>query len=497
MAKSSIFIEGQWVDAERNEVSICPSNGMPVGNYSNASSGHVALAMKAAKNAFNVWSSTPVTIRAKLLQAAANSIRSHAKTISSLISSEMGKPMPEAEIEVAETADMISFMAEQAAPTLAGEICPVDVSLFPGKFNFVCPRPLGVVAIIKPWNYPLEMPAWAIAGALLAGNTVILKPSEHSPLVAEALVECFIEADLPSGTIGLLTGGPDVGEALALSHPDCVSFTGSLETGMKLSRLLAGRPVKLLLELGGKDPFIVCEDADLELAARGATWGAFTNCGQVCTSAERIIVVRSISDEFIRLFLQHARSLRLGDPSDREVDIGPLVSKKQLEKVRNQVDSAVADGAKVLCGGKQPELSKLRKGFYYEPTILTDVKSTMTVWTEETFGPVAPVMIVDDLNDAIAIANDGNYDLGASIWTRSLSNAFSLSASVRAGNIWVNDVNVAFPSSPWGGFLRSGSGKELSRMALLEYSAHSHISVDYNSDTTRAWWFPYGTSNDA
>jgi len=497
MTKSSIFIDGNWIDAERTEVSINPSNGKSVGNYTNASSNHVSLAMKAAKNAFDAWSSTSVTTRAKFLHSVADIILSHSDSISRLISTEMGKPIPEAEIEVAETADMISFIAEQAVPTLTGELCAVDSSLFPGKFNFLSPRPLGVVAIIKPWNYPLEMPAWAMASALLAGNTVVLKPSEHSPLVAEAFMECFIEARLLPGVIGLLTGGPDVGETLVLSNPNCVSFTGSQETGMKISKMLAGQPVKLLLELGGKDPFIVCDDADLELAARGATWGAFTNCGQVCTSAERIIVIKSVADQFLQLFLQHARSLRLGDPSNPGVDIGPLVSKNQLEKVQNHVDSAIKEGANALIGGKQPENSKFHNGFYFEPTILTNVKPTMTVWTEETFGPVAPVIVVDDLDTAISIANECKYDLGASIWTRSLSNAFNLVSRIRAGIVWVNDVNVAFPSGPWGGFLRSGSGKELSRTALLEYSGQTHISIDYNSNISRAWWFPYGVSHDA
>jgi len=417
VASSTLYINGKWQNGERTEESVNPSTGEVLGCFGVASDKQVRDAVIAARTAFSKWSKTPVMDRVKSMKAVADSIRSRAGALQELITKEMGKPLPESEIEVAETADMITFLAEQTSLALSGEVCPVDDVLFPGKFNYGLSRPLGVVAAIKPWNYPLELSVWSVAAALLAGNTVVLKPSEYTPLVAQALAECMSSGDLPPGVFNLLTGGPDVGKHLVLSDVDCVAFTGSMETGKAISQAVAGRPIKLHLELGGKDPFIVCSDANLELAARGGVWGAFTNCGQVCVSAERFIVTEKIAAQFTDLFVEYSRTLRVGDPITNAVDVGPLVSSRQLAKVEAHVISAVAQGARVLLGGKRADAPNLAKGFFYEPTILANVTPTMPVWVEETFGPVAPIAVVDDEEAAIALASESRYDLGASLWT--------------------------------------------------------------------------------
>jgi acyl-CoA reductase-like NAD-dependent aldehyde dehydrogenase len=488
--RTMLLIDGEWVAGASWASSYNPATEEAIGEFAVASPEQVAAATTAARAAFPAWADTPVTARASLVRAGAQVLLERKDALRALITREMGKPIPEADIEVAETADMLLFLAEATRSTLVGEVCSVDETLFPGKMNFTSYRPLGVVGAIKPWNYPLELPAWSAVAALLAGNTVVLKPSELAPLVAEAFVRCLHDAGLPRGVLNLVTGGPDVGRALVATRPDCLSFTGSLSVGRGIAQELGGFAVRMHLELGGKDAFIVCGDADLELAARGAAWGAFTNCGQVCVSAERLIVVRSVADRFLSLLSDHARALRIGDPNCGPVDVGPLVSERARAKVEAQVAAAISEGAEALLGGRRPDAHG--RGYFYMPTILTGVKPSMTVWREETFGPVAPVVVVEDEDEAIRLANDSDYDLGASIWTTSLTHGLGLSRRVRAGLVWVNDVNVAFPSGPWGGLVKSGGSKELSRRALVEYSGETTVSVDYNRVQTRPWWYPYG-----
>ncbi|SYZ71937.1 putative NAD/NADP-dependent betaine aldehyde dehydrogenase [Candidatus Zixiibacteriota bacterium] len=491
MPKSSIYINGQWLEVARSEQSINPGNGSSCGCYSLASETEIADAMLFARKAFLNWSMTPISIRSQKLKCVADEIRKRKEDIEVLITTEMGKARSEAAIEAIETADMVAFLADHAAIALAGETYPVDESLFPGKFNYSNYKPLGVVLAIKPWNYPFELPAWTLAAAIAAGNTVVLKPSEYSPLVAEMLIECFNSGDFPPGVINLITGGPNVGKAAIKHCPDCISFTGSMETGKEIASMSIGRPTKLLMELGGKDPFIVCSDADLDLASSGAVWGSYTNCGQVCTSAERIILVKNIAADFIELFVKKTSELRIGYGMSKGIDMGPLISLKQMQKVEAHIQDAVKHGGTILHGGKQLHKHGLANGFFFEPTIITGVTSNMKVWNKETFGPVAPIMIVDDETAALEVANDSDYDLGASIWTRSLANSFEMTKRIRVGMVWINDVNVAFPAGPWGGFRKSGTSKELSYHSLFDYSGFTHISVDFNKDTRRPWWYPY------
>jgi acyl-CoA reductase-like NAD-dependent aldehyde dehydrogenase len=349
---------------------------------------------------------------------------------------------------------------------------------------------VGVVAAIKPWNLPLQTPMFTVGRALAAGNSVILKPSEYSSLAALEMEKAFQKAGLPAGVMQVLVGGKDTGMELVKADVDMVSFTGSVAAGRDIARVCGDKLIKASLELGGKDPLIIWNDVDLDFAARGTVYGAFTNCGQFCSSVERVYVHEDIYSEMTQKIVAVVKKLTLGFGSDDNTDIGPLATKDQLMIVQNHVKDAVAGGAKLLCGGKVPSDSKLGNGFFFEPTVLTGVSHEMQIMTEETFGPVCPIMPFRDEDEAITLANDSKYGLAAAVFAQDEELVDRMASRLDAGMVWINESHITMPGSPWIARKDSGMGMKLGKMGLLEYTQPKLINKQIsNNSECRPWWF--------
>jgi betaine-aldehyde dehydrogenase len=356
------------------------------------------------------------------------------------------------------------------------------------QVNFVRKEPYGVVVAIVPWNYPLLLLTWKIAPALAAGNTVVIKPSEETPLSTLMLAEDL--ALFGKGVVNIVTGfGPEVGEALVTHHDtSLVAFTGSIATGKLIAVAAAPHLKKLNLELGGNDPFIVCDDVDIDVAARGAAWAAFLNMGQVCTSGERFYVFESVYDEFVKRFVKIARGLRLGNPLGPDIDCGPLIRESHRVQIERKIDEAVTAGARVLCGGRRPP--RLKKGFFFEPTVLTGVTQEMSIMRSETFGPIAPIVPVKGIEEAVRCADDSEYGLGANIYTNNLEYAMYAMENIHAGTFWINDPLTDNDAGPFGGMRQSGMGRELGIEGLDAFREPKHVHLDYRIET-KPYWYPY------
>ncbi len=376
------------------------------------------------------------------------------------------------------------YYAEIGRDALGRVISPVARN----QFNFVIKEPFGVCGLIVPWNYPLLLLVWKLAPALAAGNTVVAKPSEHTPLSTLRLANAL--EDLPEGVVNFVTGyGPEAGMPL-VAHRDVelVAFTGSQATGRKVAVACAEQLKKCHLELGGNDPLIVDEGVDLDVAARGAAWACYLNMGQVCTSAERFYVVGKAFDGFVDRFVAFAKTLRIGDPLGPDVDLGPMVSAEQRDKVEKKVAGSVAAGARLVTGGRRPD--RFAKGFFYEPTVLLDVTASMPLMREETFGPVAPIVRCADIDEAIALADRSEYGLGASIYTNSLEHAMKAMEQVHAGTFWINDPLTDNDAGPFGGMRRSGIGRELGSEGIEDFRDSKHVHLDYVIGA-KPYWYPY------
>jgi betaine-aldehyde dehydrogenase len=423
-----------------------------------------------------------------LLHRIAFNIREHLQDLATLLTAEGGKALIENMDEVEWVAACFDYYAEVGRHESGRVIPPVQRH----QMNFVMKEPYGVVVCIVPWNYPLLLMAWKVAPALMAGNAVIIKPSEHTPLSTLRLAEVAF-SELPRGIVNVITGfGPEAGEPL-VAHPNThvIAFTGSVATGKRIARLAAERVKKVNLELGGNDPFIICDDIDLEVAVRGAVWAAYLNMGQVCTSGERFYVLDSVADKFIDRFVEFTGSLRLGNPMGPDVDLGPMISAAQRDKVERKLDQVREMGANVLCGGRRPP--NLKRGYYFEPTVVTGVDHSMPLMREETFGPVAPIMKVKDIDEAIGLANDSEYGLGANILTNNLEYALKAAERIKAGTFWINDPLTDNDAGPFGGMRMSGGGRELGAEGLEEFRETKHVHLDYKLEM-KSYWYPYDWS---
>ena len=492
MIHGKFYIGGQWLDGSARFDSVDPSTEESIGWAYEGGTEEISSAISAARTALSGWAGTPPSRRATYLERAVRSIRERygqagePTLLKRLISSEMGKVPAEAdvEVEVMEASDMLTFFASRGPEVLAETSPSIDGELWPTKRSLLRSEPVGVVALIKPWNYPFELPLWTIGAALVAGNCVILKPSEYTPLVALEIGKIVEEAELPPGVLNIVTGSAQTGRYLVEADGvDMVSFTGSVAAGRHIATQCGKRLRRVSLELGGKDPAIVMDDADVELAANGITWGAFGNAGQVCTAVERAYVHESVMERLVDLVVQKTSALRLG------IDIPPLVSASQLRKVEDHVADAVSKGARVLVGGRRSDSHA--KGYFYPPTVLTHVDESMRIMTEETFGPVLPIASYSDLSEAIRAANSTAYGLGASVWSSSRVRSSQVADQLEAGMVWINDVNVPFPQCPWSGVKESGIGVELSDRGVLEFARIKHVSVELGDQTSRSWWYPY------
>jgi acyl-CoA reductase-like NAD-dependent aldehyde dehydrogenase len=481
-----MWIANEWADAADGRVFevVNPSNEEVLDTAPRAGAADVDRAVAAAARAFPEWRRTPGIERAEKLHLAARKIREDREGLAVLLTKEGGKPLPENRDEVEWIAACFDYYAEIGRDAIGRVISPVSRQ----QFNFVVKEPYGVAGLIVPWNYPLLLLSWKLGPALAAGNTVVAKPSEHTPLSTIRLMRAF--EDFPAGVVNAVTGyGTEAGTALVEHRGvEVVAFTGSQATGRKVAVACAEQLKKCHLELGGNDPFIVDEGVDLDVAVKGAAWACYLNMGQVCTSAERFYVLDSVFDEFVDRFAAFTKTLRIGDPLGPDVDLGPMVSAAQREKLELKVAEAVKGGAKLVAGGKRPE--RFDKGFFYQPTALVDVRPDMALLREETFGPVAPLVRCKDIDEAIDLADRSEYGLGASIYTNSLEHAFKAMERIRAGTFWINDPLTDNDAGPFGGMRRSGLGRELGSEGLEDFRDSKHVHLDYVIGA-KPYWFPY------
>ena len=483
---AQMWIDNRWTGASDGRVFEVrnPATEEVLDQTARAAGADVDKAVAAAKTAFPEWRRTPGIEKCEKLHHAAAKIREDREGLAVLLTKEGGKPLPENRDEIEWIAACFDYYAEIGRDVVGRVISPVARN----QFNFVVKEPYGVAGLIVPWNYPLLLLAWKMAPALAAGNTVVAKPSEWTPLSTLRLMRAF--EGLPEGVLNVITGYGDEAGAPLVAHRDVeiVAFTGSQATGRKVAVTCAEQLKKCHLELGGNDPLIVDEGVDLEVAARGAAWAGFLNMGQVCTSVERVFVVGKSFDEFVDRFVAYTKSLRIGDPLGPDVDLGPMINAGQREKVEAKVAEARAAGARVLTGGKRPE--GFTRGYFYEPTVIVDVKPELRLLREETFGPVAPLVRCRDIDEAIALADRSEFGLGASIYTNNLEHAMRAAATIHAGTFWINDPLTDNDAGPFGGMRRSGLGRELGSEGLDDFRDSKHVHMDYVIGA-KPYWFPY------
>jgi betaine-aldehyde dehydrogenase len=406
------------------------------------------------------------------------------RELAELMTLEGGKPMIENLDEIEWMTACFDYYAEIGRHSRGSTIPPS----FEHQVNFTVKEPYGVVGAIVPFNYPLLLMAWKVAPALAAGNTVIIKPAEETPLATLRLARAF--EILPAGVVGIVTGiGEEAGEALVRHpHVDMIAFTGSTTTGKHIMRLAADTLKKVNLETSGIDPFIVCEDVDLDIAARAAVWARYLNAGQVCTSAKRFYVVEEIADAFVERFVDLARQVVVGDPRLPETDMGPVISREALAKVTRSIELATHEGAHLAAGGGRPQ--GFHRGHFLEPTVLDHVRHGSSATREEVFGPVAAIVRVRDVDEAIALANDSEFGLGANIYTNNLRYVMKAMEDVKAGTFWVNDPLTDNEAGPFGGMRQSGIGRELGEEGLDAFREPKHVHIDYIQER-KSYWFPY------
>ena len=469
-----MFIGGHWVDARSGKTDEIrdPSTEQVIATVPRAGVADAEEAVRVAREAFDhgPWPRLKAVERAEILQKAAQRIRERADELARLESRQMGKLLEESLVDMTDAAHTFDLYAGMVQD-LHGETLEV-----PGDtMSMVVREPVGVTVGITPWNYPMLMAAWKAAPSLAAGNVMILKPATVSPLTNLELAKIFEEVGLPEGVFQVLTGpGGEVGDYLAGSPlVDMVAFTGSVEVGKSIMRKAADNVKKIGLELGGKSPNIVFADADFEAAIDGALIGIFAGTGEVCSAGSRLLVERPIYDKFVGELVSRAMAIKVGDPLDGDSEMGPLVSKDQLERVERYVTIGKDEGAKLATGGRRLD----GKGFYYEPTIFVDVDNKMTVAQEEIFGPVLVVIPFDGEQEAVDVANDTIYGLAGAVWTRDISKAMRVIKAVRAGITWVNTYHPTYSEAPWGGYKQSGIGRELGSYGLDEYTEVKQINI--------------------
>jgi acyl-CoA reductase-like NAD-dependent aldehyde dehydrogenase len=489
--ETRLLIRGERVAGEGAPLAVeNPAREETIAELRGPSADQLDAAIAGARESARAWASTPAVERAEMLHEAASRMRAMTDDLARTMTLEGGKPLIENSDEVGWTAAAFDYYAEMGR-NFAGRVIP---SIESTQLAMVVKEPLGVWGCIVPWNYPLLLLAWKLAPALAAGNTVVAKPSELTPISTLMLAECL--AELPVGVVNIVAGAGDVGAAIVGDERiDGVAFTGSVETGKKVAAACAQRVARMNLEMGGKDPFIVCGDvaADVEVAAKGGAWAAYLNAGQVCTSAERFYVAREVYDDFLDAFVAHARELRVGDPLDEATDVGPMVSANQRAKVERQLDAAMAAGAELVVGGDR---AGLERGHYFSPAVVTGAPAETDLLREETFGPVAPIVPVGSLDEAIELANASPFGLGANVYTRDLETAVRCLREIRAGTVWINDPLTDNDAGPFGGMKQSGFGRELGQEGLEAFQETKHVHIE-TKIAPKEWWYPYGPSDQA
>jgi acyl-CoA reductase-like NAD-dependent aldehyde dehydrogenase len=437
------------------------------------------------------WAQLTLRDRGRYLERAAQVLIDESDEIRDLIVGEQGKPRNEAfSMEILPTIDALRWIAREGQSILADEKVPMPQLFLKTKSSANTYEPLGVIGIISPWNYPWSIPLGELALALMAGNGVVLKPASLTPLIGERIARVFDRAGVPEGLIRVVHG-PGTGPAVVASNVAKVFFTGSVETGRGVGEACARQLKGSVLELGGKDPMIVLPDANLDHAVAGALWGGFANAGQTCSGIERVYVLRDVAERFTAGVIAGARALKVGSPTEWETEIGPMVSREQFELVRELVDDAVASGATLHCGGPVDAPAGL-SGDFYAPTVLTGVTHEMRIMREEIFGPVLPIIVVDSEDEALALANDSVFGLGASVWTSDRSKGERIAGELQSGMVWINDHMFSHGACQcsWGGVKESGLGRTHSKFGLYE-CVNIKLRVWEPSTVRNAWWHPY------
>jgi acyl-CoA reductase-like NAD-dependent aldehyde dehydrogenase len=478
----------------RKIASINPSTGEVLREMACASDAEVRQAVTRARQAQKTWAAVDVRKRTKVLGEFQRVLHAKKTDVARLIAREAGKPYIEAMLtEVLVVLDATRFLIENARNFLREHPLPHGSLAMKTKAGHILREPRGVIGIVSPWNYPLSIPAVETLAAIVTGNAVVLKPSEFTSLVALELELLLRTAGIPDGVFQVVPGDGSTGAALLQSEIDKLVFTGSVPTGKKIAQAAAARLLPVLLELGGKDPMLVLDDADVEVASSAAVWGAFVNAGQTCLSVERCYVHRSLYDNFLHACAEKTRKLRVGDGQDPETDVGPVIHERQLRIVESQVEEAKALGARVLTGGARlPELGPN----FYAPTILADVTHQMQIMRDETFGPVLSIAPFDTDSEAIALANDSEFGLAASVWTRNSDRGEVIARQLVAGTVMVNDVISCFGISeaPHGGVKGSGIGRAHGRHGMEEMVRIKYLDIDRMPRVKKLWWYGYGQS---
>jgi succinate-semialdehyde dehydrogenase/glutarate-semialdehyde dehydrogenase len=465
-----MFINGELVGSQGGRTMPVrnPANGEVVGEVPRGTVADVDAAVNAAAAAFPGWAATSGTKRARLMHEAARKMHEVVDEVAELLAREQGKPLAHAKLEAARVAENLEYFAG-LADKIRGDYIPLDD---PAKFGITIRRPVGVVVAITPWNFPLTLMANKLCPALAAGCTVVLKPASTTPLATQRAIEAIASAGFPPGVINIVHGpGGEIGDAL-VGHPKVskVAFTGQTETGKRIMQLAAQNVTRVTLELGGSDPMIVADDADVRRATAAAAIGRFFNAGQACLAVKRIYLFEKIAEEFMAKLADRAqKEWKFGDQFAADTKMGPLHTEHQRAEVEAQVDDAVKRGARVLAGGKRPEGSEFAKGWFFPATVLADVPEDSRMAKEEVFGPAVPIFIVKDLDEALAKANATVYGLGSSIFTKDMARARRAAEQLDAGYTWVNDIQVAYDQLPFGGVKQSGFGKEHGIEALEGY----------------------------
>ena len=474
---AQMLIGGEWVGSRSGDLFeiINPATGELVDTAPRGTVEEAREAIDAAEDAFRVWSEWPQARRADVLRRTVELVRLHEKELASLLTKEQGKPIREALLEIRRYAHTIEYYAGLGKNIRGGYIPQIDE----GRYGLIIKRPLGVVGAIVPWNFPVSLMGNKIGPALLAGNTMVIKPAETTPLTDLRVVSLFYEAGLPKGALNVVTGrGSVIGEEI-VTNPKVrkIGFTGSTEVGRRVMASAAEGIKRVTLELGGSDPMIVCDDADLESAVKAASVGRFFNCGQACLAIKRLYLFDSIADEFIEKLVPRVSKLKVGNGFSEGVIVGPMHSATQRDEVEAQVQDALDRGARALTGGGRLRGEEFDKGHFFAPTLLVDVPEDARVATEEVFGPALPIFRVGSLDEAIEKANNSIFGLGSSIWTNDLNRATRAAERIEAGYTWINSAQTIYDELPFGGFKQSGLGKEHGTEALDYYTETKSVVV--------------------
>ena len=480
---------------KREIVSVNPATREELGRVPLMSASEVSAAVSRARKAQHAWSRLSYRARAEYVLRAREIVLAQVDEIAALISRETGKPPAEAtSMEVVPTLELMYYFARNTERLLNRQKIDIGQYELMGRSSYIVYKPLGVVGIISPWNFPWATPLDEVVMALMAGNAVVLKPSELTPLTALKIGDVLRAARFPEGLVQIVTGDGSTGAALVEAGVDKIMFTGSVATGKRVAEAAARHLIPVVLELGGKDPMVVLEDANLANAARAAVWGGFANAGQACASIERCYVHESVAQEFTKLVIDETRKLRVGLPATGEIDVGSMTNERQLRIVEDHIQDAIDQGARVETGGHRVADAG---GWFHEPTVVTNVDHSMKLMSDETFGPVLPIMTFKSDDEALRLANDSIYGLTASVFTSDIARGRRLAEHIDAGTVMINEVvyTHAIAQTPWGGVKQSGYGRTHGRLGLLELVTPQHIHVNRVPWMPDVWWFRY--TNDA